>query len=166
MKDLINHRFEQGIKTMARKETEYAHGNRFSNFFNAASILKCSPEKALVGMMVKHTVSIKDIMEKKIPWCNTHVTKEKFGDQFNYFILLLAMVTKNQDIKSLLDIDYKETITTFMKGEPNIEDLGNLIGYLADRLESAPWETGDIIGLITKGIAISLQFEAKVLGIK
>ena len=52
-----------------------------------------SPEKALVGMLAKHLVSILDIVDaipKQIP--TPALVEEKIGDAVNYLILLEALL--------------------------------------------------------------------------
>ena len=81
--------------TLVLKGEEYSrNGDRLWNFKVAARKLGCSPEEALLGMKVKHDVSIDDIVSEvqrgKLP--AMPVLMEKFGDSINYNLLLLALI--------------------------------------------------------------------------
>lgn len=78
------------------KNKEYASDtDKLHNFKRAGNMLQCSPEKALVGMMVKHTISILDIVDKindKKEYPTKEMIEEKIGDNINYLILLEALI--------------------------------------------------------------------------
>jgi hypothetical protein len=80
----------QLIKTvLGNKAKEYAIGDRLYNFKRAAEILRCTPQKALIGMFMKHLVSVLDLSEgSTIP--TDYLINEKIGDAINYLILLEA----------------------------------------------------------------------------
>ena len=90
--DCVVSRTEKTRATLIAKAEEYAtSSNRFHNFDVAARILDCTPEKALEGMLLKHIVSILDLIE----WSNSdklkiteEIVDEKVGDTINYLILL------------------------------------------------------------------------------
>lgn len=90
--ELIEKRVETICHTLASKSEEYATKNdRFHNFNVAAIMNDTTPERALMGMMVKHLVSVFDlangigeITEEKI--------EEKIGDSINYLILLEGLL--------------------------------------------------------------------------
>lgn len=76
---------------LVEKAKEYAKGDRLHNFKKAAALKGETPREALMGMMVKHTVSIYDM------GCSTDVFTlaqwdEKLGDELNYLILLRAIL--------------------------------------------------------------------------
>ena len=83
---------------LANKAKEYASGkkkDRLHNFHRAAESLRCTPPKALQGMMEKHVVSIKDIIDDIetdgiLP--SVEMLEEKIGDNIAYLVLLEAMV--------------------------------------------------------------------------
>lgn len=85
-------------KVLAAKASEYARGDRLSNFKRAAAMMKVSPERALLGMMAKHWVSVLDfiddididILHGDWEW------DEKLGDSINYLILLEALAAERQ----------------------------------------------------------------------
>jgi len=87
--------------SLTKKQHEYADNeNVFRNFEQAGVHLKCSREKALWGMMMKHYVSVEDMVQV----CETgdnwklreETIKEKLGDIINYFILLEIMLLENE----------------------------------------------------------------------
>jgi hypothetical protein len=96
--------------TLDAKGAEYAPGfDRLANFRAAAALQRCTPEKALMGMLAKHLVSIADLVndaeEPPCPhnnapmcpcpaWRPTPVETwlEKLGDARAYLLLLEALV--------------------------------------------------------------------------
>ncbi len=94
---IVRIRCEKIMTTLTIKAAEYSRGDRLSNFKAAANFLECTPEKALMGMRVKHEVSIRDMVEdlKRGPHSHHwHPEKwdEKLGDSINYLILLEALI--------------------------------------------------------------------------
>jgi hypothetical protein len=81
---------------LKQKANEYAsEKSRFHNFEVAGRKLNVTPEKALLGMMIKHEVSVEDMVE----WADQHPEKlsiglinEKIGDNINYLILLKGLL--------------------------------------------------------------------------
>jgi hypothetical protein len=93
--DIVKQRLEKIQSLLLKKRAEYAPegGDRLHNFRRAAAMLNCSPEHALVGMWVKHVISILDIVDdigRKVP--SLEMIDEKLGDAVNYLILLEAML--------------------------------------------------------------------------
>ena len=79
------------------KGQEYSRGgDRLHNFKKAAAIEKCTPEKALLGMAMKHIVSIMDMVDDlpDLPGQNTQ--DEKFTDAINYLLLLEALIEERR----------------------------------------------------------------------
>ncbi|MDD5363378.1 MAG: hypothetical protein PHN88_14725 [Ignavibacteria bacterium] len=93
--DMYQRRFEKTRSILDKKNAEYASGqdDKLYNFKRAAKISGESIEKALSGMMLKHEVSIWDIIEKKRHF-TPEMIDEKFGDMINYLILLEAVLTE------------------------------------------------------------------------
>lgn len=114
---IVDRRKSLITSVLQRKAAEYVQGgDRLYNFKRAATITGDSPEKALLGMLMKHIVSVLDIIEKiekahqiknteydvKVSEdSNDRISKtiftqdyidEKFGDVINYFILLEALI--------------------------------------------------------------------------
>lgn len=103
MRDIITSRTDAIKKTLFAKNREYGRNDdAFHNFNVAARILNTTPEKALLGMMSKHLVSVLDIIElaetapEKI---TSAFIDEKIGDSINYLILLEGMLKKRLEEK-------------------------------------------------------------------
>lgn len=82
--------------TANRKALEYAGQgtNRFHNFAKAAALSGCTLESALWGMMVKHLVSLSDMVEaveRGIDAAEYLTWEEKITDAVVYLSLLLGM---------------------------------------------------------------------------
>ena len=82
-------------KTLCAKGDEYAReGDRLWNFKVAARKLNCHPAEALAGMMVKHTVSVDDIIDGLakgiVP--PKELVAEKIGDSIDYLLLLEGLI--------------------------------------------------------------------------
>ena len=96
--DIVEHRIEQIRTVLTQKALEYATDqDRWHNFNRAAEKLHITPEKALMGIKVKHTVSIDDLVEwaEKCPEKLTvEVIDGKIGDEINYLILLEGLLKK------------------------------------------------------------------------
>lgn len=92
--NVMENRIFQIRKVLGLKAAEYARGDRLSNFKQAAKLLKCTPEKALMGFVSKHIVATmdfiddidKEVLQSQDRW------DEKIGDIINYMILLEALV--------------------------------------------------------------------------
>ncbi len=94
---------ESSRKVLKAKAGEYASDtSRFHNFEVAGKLLETTPEEALLGMMSKHVVSVLDIIEKNEPVSKSFFV-EKFGDAYNYSLLLIGVLTNNSNVLSELD---------------------------------------------------------------
>lgn len=85
---------------LGTKASEYASDvDRLQNFKTAAALKHISPREALGGMMVKHTVSIYDMIDsgKDYP---IELWDEKITDHINYLILLKAIVVDERRNRS------------------------------------------------------------------
>lgn len=102
--ECIENRIHNIRKVLSAKAKEYAtDDNRFHNFDVAARILDCTPEQALRGMLLKHIVSVLDLVE----WADSNSTKlteqaidEKIGDIINYLILLEGLLLRRMKPKT------------------------------------------------------------------
>lgn len=84
--------------TLTKKATEYAtSGNRFHNFDVAGRMLGESAEKALWGFVLKHIVSVKDMIDdpSKITY---DMIDEKIGDIINYMVLLEGLMRRRVEL--------------------------------------------------------------------
>ena len=123
---ILKYRFEQSIKVLGTKAKEYSTDvDRLHNFKRAGASLGISPERACLGMLVKHYVSILDLVDnvyvKPIP---TEVIDEKIGDVINYFILLEALMRERSNI-SVPESFIAETKKNVKKTKPTIEYKDN-----------------------------------------
>lgn len=79
---------------LTSKAKEYASDvDRLHNFKYAGERLRCTPEKALIGMMEKHSVSVIDMVNdcEKYNYSHAYI-EEKIGDHINYLVLLEALL--------------------------------------------------------------------------
>jgi len=95
--EILERRIELIRSVLSRKRAEYAPGggDRLHNFKRAANMLSCSPERALVGMLSKHLVSILDMVDaidQRGEFPLWELVEEKIGDSINYLILIEAMI--------------------------------------------------------------------------
>jgi hypothetical protein len=86
---------------LCKKAGEYASEDRLHNFKIAAGLQQCTPERALGGMLVKHTVSIFDMLNKQSNHFQYPLEQwsEKITDHLNYLILLWALVNERHQLK-------------------------------------------------------------------
>lgn len=92
---------------LVEKAKEYATSDRLHNFRTAAELTDSSMADALLGMMLKHTISIYDLCNEKVYVAKKRpieLWNEKITDHINYLILLLAVLS---------DKGYVMTITEF-----------------------------------------------------
>lgn len=81
------------------KSVEYARGNdKFHNFKKYARMERCTPEQALWRMMMKHHVSISDILDD-LEHCSVApeaVSTEKITDEIAYLYLLEGLLRERR----------------------------------------------------------------------
>jgi hypothetical protein len=106
--DVLDHLLARVMGIMQSKNKEYARGrNKLHNFAKAAEFAEGGHQiGALKGMMLKHTVSIYDLMDDA---CNGKMAdeelwNEKIVDHIAYLTLLYGMVVEHYDETS----NYKE----------------------------------------------------------
>lgn len=88
MESILERRLNLIRNTLNYKAAEYAQDtDRFHNFRIAARISNTTMEKALKGMMLKHEVSVQDMVEDPHQ-VTEKMIDEKIGDCINYLILL------------------------------------------------------------------------------
>lgn len=85
------------------KAAEYATEDRLANFKKASHLRGCTVPQAIGGMMVKHTVSVYDMIESGEAY-SIEKWDEKITDHLNYLILLRAALVDN-------DNPHQETLT-------------------------------------------------------
>jgi len=91
-------------KVRNAKKVEYeAESDRLANFRKAADLSNETVPKAISGMMIKHTVSIYDMIEGEFNKFNTdppyslELWREKLCDQINYLLLLYAAIREERE---------------------------------------------------------------------
>ena len=94
---ILNKRIELIKATLLKKGVEYSGqlDDRMHNFKRAAQVLDITSEETLLGMKVKHDVSVMDIVTRIVYWDtlpSEEMLQEKIGDSINYLILLEAMI--------------------------------------------------------------------------
>lgn len=106
---LVEERLNSCKDVLISKDKEYSsEGDRLHNFKRAAALDEESPEKALWGMMKKHIISMRDMVEKidenepcYIP--SKELVHEKLGDVINYTLLLEGLIEERRDKESDLE---------------------------------------------------------------
>lgn len=80
-------------ETLIEKGSEYAtDADRLHNFKQAAALQKLTPRDALGGMMIKHTVSIYDMIGDETGAHSMEKWNEKITDHLVYLVLLKAVL--------------------------------------------------------------------------
>ena len=96
---IVEKRFKHCQEIFLPKNNEYSRNDdRLHNFKRAGQLMGTTPEKALLCMMLKHAVSILDIVddaEKDILPKETTM-KEKFSDIHNYLYLLEGLIEERR----------------------------------------------------------------------
>lgn len=95
---IVEDRLKKIKDTLGSKGSEYATGDdRFHNFNMAARKRGTTPEAALMGMKVKHDVSVDDLVawaEASPERLTAKIIDEKILDSICYLLLLLGLLTK------------------------------------------------------------------------
>jgi hypothetical protein len=99
--EIIKNRISQIKHVMLRKNDEYATSDdALHNFNRGSAITGQSRERVLKGFMLKHEISIMDMIDDidKGILPSEGIVDEKIGDVINYYILLEACI--KEKIKS------------------------------------------------------------------
>jgi hypothetical protein len=92
--NLVRRRQESCLKLMEQKSLEYATAeDKLANFKRAGVLLGVKPVQALIGMLVKHWVSIAMMAQSEQPY-SPEKWAEKIEDAINYMYLLEALLTE------------------------------------------------------------------------
>ncbi|MBQ9160930.1 MAG: hypothetical protein IJ122_06370 [Methanobrevibacter sp.] len=92
--------FERCKNTLIHKSKEYTPDDDPLNNFKEGSDMSGRPmEEVLFMYCLKHLVSLRDIIFKKVP-CDSQLLQEKTGDIINYLAILNAMNDANEFKKS------------------------------------------------------------------
>lgn len=85
--------------TLIKKQAEYnLDEDRLSHFKRAAVLAQESPEKVLYGYMLKHIMSISDMIASEDAY-DKAVWVEKATDIHNYLILLIGLLEDDDMLK-------------------------------------------------------------------
>ncbi|HLA00428.1 MAG TPA: hypothetical protein VJZ24_02185 [Thermodesulfovibrionales bacterium] len=99
---IVEHRISAIREILLVKAKEYArNGDRLHNFRRAAALERCTQERALLGMLTKHIVSVYDMVDdlERGIWIRKSAWDEKIGDMINYAILLEALISERGNVK-------------------------------------------------------------------
>lgn len=99
--ELVEARLDACHKVLALKGAEYSrNGDRLWNFKIAAEKRRQTPAEALLGMKVKHDVSLDDIVAGLAAGCipSKETVAEKIGDSINYLLLLEGLIEEQRDL--------------------------------------------------------------------
>jgi hypothetical protein len=90
--NIVDAQFEMCRAVLSVKASEYSSMiDRLHNFRTAADLKGTRMREALGGMMVKHTISLYDMIADSEP-NDVKVWEEKITDHINYLVLLMAVV--------------------------------------------------------------------------
>lgn len=98
---IIKERINKVQDLLIKKSEEYVRGNdRFHNFTVGANLTGETKEKVLWGFLIKHIVSVQDIINdinntKKIP--RKEIVSEKIGDCLTYLLILEALIEERRN---------------------------------------------------------------------
>jgi hypothetical protein len=94
--DVVVRRCERIKTILTRKAAEYAsETDRLHNFKAAGKLLDTTPEQALLGFLMKHLVSIFDMVhDLPVQQKPLALWDEKIGDAINYLILLEGLAVE------------------------------------------------------------------------
>lgn len=103
--EIFEDQFATSDQMLNAKRKEYANENVdvLHNFRKAAHLEGTTLREALAGVMVKHTVSLYDMMHEDV--CRPmEVWEEKITDHLNYLILLKAIVIEELPAPEVVDL--------------------------------------------------------------
>lgn len=99
---IVQEKIDRCLEVLGGKAGEYVgdFGDRLANFKDAANALGITPLEALLGMKIKHSISIRDLSRKLYEikdWDKLRDTinilrHEKIVDEINYDFLLDALI--------------------------------------------------------------------------
>jgi hypothetical protein len=102
---VFNRQIEQSREVLLKKAREYASDeDRLHNFKIAAALTQETPEQALWGFLVKHLVSLSDMIVTERSYSEA-VWDEKIGDSINYLILLRAQIMEKDASRVMAELD-------------------------------------------------------------
>ena len=135
-------RFEKRTAVMCKKSEVYSVGgkDKLRNFKDAAFLLDCTAEEALLGFVTKHIIALKDVIQSgKIP--DNKWIDEYLGDIHNYMDLLECLWEEEKAQES----DDTELInwgTFFVAKEcdENIEEVREKTDTVPEDIREIKWD--------------------------
>ena len=92
----INAQIKRSQDLLLKKNANYnPNDDKLATFKTAAALMDVTPESALAGMLVKHTVSVYGMIRQNLD-APAEVWNEKITDHINYLLLLRALVDERQ----------------------------------------------------------------------
>ena len=89
---VVEDQLERISNVLVKKAAEYnLDDDRLSVFKHAAALSEETPEQALYGFMLKHIISVTDMINSKEVYSEA-LWNEKITDICNYLILLLGLL--------------------------------------------------------------------------
>lgn len=100
MKKVLKKTFEVISKTIKEKHSEYATNDDYHNFRSSSILLNETIPEAIVGMMIKHTISIYDMICEYAEGANFEFEKweEKIKDNIIYLINLYCYLDETENV--------------------------------------------------------------------
>lgn len=152
-KDILDTQLDVTTKMLASKNTEYAPGDVdvLHNFKQAAHVQENKPRQALAGMMVKHTISIYDMINGDTLFDDAK-WDEKITDHINYLILLKAITSEEnaEDLASLATLASEAVVT-----EQDDINSGRLI---VEEATNRRYYKGVYVGAVVKQLNGSVDY--------
>lgn len=94
--EIVKQETDRIKQVLVKKQGEYnLDADRLSHFKRAASLAQTTPEKVLFGYMLKHIMSIADMVATEDNY-SKDVWQEKMTDIHNYLILLLGLLEDDE----------------------------------------------------------------------
>ena len=99
--EIVEEQLERIRKTLVKKADEYnLEADRLGFFKRAATFANTTPEKALYGFLLKHLVSLNDMVTSGDKY-SKELFLEKITDVENYLILLLGLLEDDNMYKKV-----------------------------------------------------------------
>ena len=103
---IVDKMLKHCLSTLNAKAKEYATDDRLHNFKRAAELQRCTPKRALEGMMAKHIISLFDMAGSNETF-PIALWDEKLGDTINYCLLMRALVEEDTMQSAIFYADKK-----------------------------------------------------------
>lgn len=103
---IVDHQLELCCNTLKAKNDAYAaNGDVFNNFKQAGTLTYQDPKISLAGMMVKHTVSLYDMISSDDRIYTIPEWEEKITDHINYLLLLKGLIVEQEQDRKLEEFE-------------------------------------------------------------